>query len=91
MIYLNPLTLLLVYILYVKTLNTPLHYPVMIIGVAFDIIVNLTWFTVIFLDVPRELLVTQRVERLKSAKGYRGKLANLICNLMNRIQSGHCV
>lgn len=91
MIYLiNPLTLLLVFIIYAHTSGIALKI-VTIIGGIIDITVNLTWFTVIFLDVPRELMLTKRIERLKSTSGYRGKLAMLLCKLLNLIKQGHCI
>ena len=87
MIYIfNPLTLLIVFILYAKTMNKIIMY----IGAIIDFVVNVTWFTLIFLDVPKEYLLTKRVERLKSSEGYRGKLANIICKLLNKIQQNHC-
>lgn len=94
----NPITLLILYIAYAwlyeariknRWLNIA-YYPVLIIGAAMDLVVNITWFTVIFLDRPREWLLTQRVERLKSHSGYRGWLAGRLCRLMNHFQAGHC-
>jgi hypothetical protein len=91
MIYIfNPLALLLVYILYTK--SSGIYKKVItVIGAVIDFVVNVTWFTVIFLDIPNECLLTERVERLKSRKGYRGKLANKICKLLNYFESNHCV
>lgn len=87
MIYIfNPLTLLIVFIIYAKTMNKAVMY----IGAIIDFVVNVTWFSVIFLDVPKEYLLTKRVERLKSSEGYRGKLASIICKLLNFIQPNHC-
>lgn len=85
----NPITLLLVYIAYTKATGktkTVITY----IGAIIDFVVNVTWFTVIFLDIPREFMLTQRVERLKTKLGYRGKLASLICKLLNHFEYGHC-
>lgn len=87
----NPITLLAVYILYTRTpKGSLLYYPVLIVGAVLDMLVNLTYFTVIYWDIPKEWLLTQRTERLKSASGYRGKLANLLCKLLNHFQAGHC-
>lgn len=89
LILINPVTLLLVYILYTKSSGI---YKKLItaIGAIIDCIVNLTWFSIIFLDMPKEWLLTQRVERLKNSSGYRQKLANQLCKLMNHFEWGHC-
>lgn len=91
MIYIfNPLTLLLVYILYTK--SSGIYKKIItIIGAIIDFVVNVTWFTLIFLDIPKEWLLTERVERLKQSSGYRAKLANLICKLLNYFEDNHCV
>ena len=62
----------------------------MYFGAVLDFIVNVTWFTVIFADIPKEYLLTKRIERLKSNAGWRGKLANMLCALLNKIQQNHC-
>lgn len=92
MIYIfNPLTLLTIYILYTLTPKDSLFYkPVMYTGAVVDLIVNISWFTLIFLEPPREWLLTKRVQRLKVKEGYRGNLARLICRLLNHFESGHC-
>lgn len=94
----NPITLLLVYIAYawlytarlkVRWLAGP-YYLVLVVGGLLDLVVNITWFTVILLDWPREWLLTQRVERLKNGSGYRARLAQQLCEVMNYFQEGHC-
>jgi hypothetical protein len=91
MIYIfNPLALLLVYILYTKSSGV-YKKVITVIGAVIDFVVNVTWFTVIFMDIPKEWLLTQRVARLKSTSGYRGKLANKICKLLNYYEPNHCV
>lgn len=85
----NPITLLLLYIGYAKTtgkLNCAFKY----VGAVVDLVVNLTWFTVLFLDIPKELLLTQRIERLKINLGWRGKLALKLCDLLNYFIKNHC-
>ncbi len=93
MIYLlifNPITLLIVYIIYTK--STGIYKKAITVpGAIIDCVVNLVWFSLILWDVPKEWLLTQRVERLKHAFGYRQKLANLICKLLNYFEWGHCV
>ena len=90
MLYLfNPLTLLLLYIGYAKTtgrLNCAFKY----VGAVVDLIVNLTWATVLFLDLPKELLLTNRIERLKSNRGWRGAVAWKLCDLLNYFIKDHC-
>jgi len=93
MIYLfifNPITLLLVYIVYTKSRGI-YRKAVTVPGAIIDCVVNLTWFSIIFLDVPKEWLLTQRVERLKESYGYRQKLANQLCKIMNYFEQGHCL
>jgi len=85
----NPITLLVVYIIYTRSSGLFLKL-VTVIGGLLDVAVNLTWFTVIFADVPKEWLLTKRIERLKSSSGYRGLLANLLCKLLNYFEKDHC-
>lgn len=87
----NPVTLLLVFFLYSKVNEGDLfYYPILLVGSIVDLVVNVTWFTLIFLDIPKEFLLTKRVERLKTVSGYRGKVALYLCGLMNRIKPQHC-
>jgi hypothetical protein len=91
MIYIfNPITLLLIYILYTKTSGI-YKKIITVIGAIIDFVVNVTWFSLIFLDMPKEWLLTERIERLKSKSGYRGKLANQLCKLLNHFEANHCV
>ena len=85
----NPITLLLVYILYTKSSGL-FKTLVTVFGGFLDLIVNITWFTIIFVELPKELLLTKRVNRLKSVSGYRGKLANSLCKLLNYFEKDHC-
>ena len=88
MIYIfNPITLLIVFILYAKTQNKVIMY----IGAIIDLVVNVTWFTLIFMDVPKEYLLTKRIERLKQGIGWRATLAQLLCKLLNWVMPWHCV
>jgi hypothetical protein len=85
----NPLTLLLVYVAWAHV-NGVVLKALTIVGGLLDFAVNVTWFTIIFIEIPKEYLLTKRVERLKSTSGYRGWLANTICKLLNYIKAGHC-
>jgi len=86
----NPITLLVVYIIYTRSSGLFLKL-ITVIGGLLDIVVNLSWFTVIFADIPQELLLTKRIERLKKSSGYRGWLANQLCKLLNYFEANHCV
>jgi len=85
----NPITLLILYIAYTKSSGL-LKKLITVIGGIIDIVVNVTWFTVIFFESPKELLLTKRVSRLKNSNGYRGYLAKLICKLLNYFEENHC-
>lgn len=71
-----------------------LGYPILIIGAVLDLSVNILICTLIFLERPKELLVTERLSRhIKSKSGYRHNIAKWICrNLLDSIDpSGiHC-
>jgi len=72
-----------------------LGYPILIIGATLDLFINLVLFTIIFLEIPKELLVTKRLSRhIKKGSGYRMKLAKWICsNLLDTFDAhheGHC-
>lgn len=55
--------------------------PFLLIGLALDFAVNMTLATVIFLDIPREALVTTRLIRyVASGSGWRFNVANWVCN-----------
>jgi hypothetical protein len=67
--------------------------PAALVAVLMDVFFNLVPATVIFLDLPRELLFTQRLERYKAqGAGWRYTVARWICqNLLDPFQQGgHC-
>ncbi len=64
--------------------------PLMLFGAIVDITFNLTWATIIFWQWPDETFFTQRVSKNKSLTGYRGKLATIICNQLNKYAPNHC-
>lgn len=80
------------------TLTKPalvLGYPVLIVGAIIDLFMNVVIFTFIFLEIPKELLVTKRLARhIKHGEGKRQKLAKWICtNLLDSFDPdhrGHC-
>ena len=72
-----------------------LGYPVLLIGVVLDFVVNVTIMSVIYLELPREWLVTKRLSRhIKHGKDWRHKLSKWICsNLLDTFDPdhrGHC-
>lgn len=65
-------------------------YAVFWMGWTCDVAFNVA-STFLFLDLPRELLFTSRVSRLKKTTGWRSKLAHWFCaNLLEPIDPGHC-
>lgn len=75
-------------------LNRALAYPVVIAGALMDVAANWIIAPIIFLDRPREAFVTQRLVRYKAEdQGWRGALAELICDRMLDIfdpSENHC-
>lgn len=56
-----------------------LGYPWLIFFMLVDVLFNIVIGTVIFLELPRELLFTSRVSRLNDRGGWRGGLAKWFC------------
>jgi hypothetical protein len=56
-----------------------LGYPLVIVMVLFDCAINITLATLVFLEMPREKMLTQRLERLSALDTWRGKLARGVC------------
>ena len=52
-----------------------LGYPVVAVALALDFILNMTLFTLIFVDPPREKLITARLRRYINGSGWRSRLA----------------
>ena len=69
-----------------------LAYPVVAVFYIYDIVLNLTVFTLITLDAPKELTVTRRMRRYKTdyGAGYRLYLARLVCHIANFADPNHC-
>lgn len=69
-----------------------LGYPMLVVGLVLDFSLNMA-STVIFLELPQELLLTYRCDRLIHSKpGWRQNLARWLCqNLLDPFQiGGHC-
>lgn len=65
-------------------------YVVFGIGWVLDLAFNLA-STIPFADLPRELMFTARVSRLKKTTGWRSKLAHWFCNnLLEPFDRDHC-
>lgn len=61
-------------------LNKALALPVVAVGYLMDVAANLFIAPLLFLDWPREALVTSRLVRYKrDDSGWRGRLAGFIC------------
>ena len=69
-----------------------LGVPVVVIGFVVDVAFNLTLGTVIFLELPHEATLSQRVSRLKRGVFWRASLATWICEaLLDPFEArGHC-
>lgn len=58
-----------------------LSAPFIVLGYLMDVIANLTVASLVFLELPRELLVTARLQRyVASGQGWRFTIADWICN-----------
>lgn len=66
-------------------------YILVTIGVILDVLLNWIVGSILFLEIPREFLLTERLQRHKKGKGWRYKLAYWLCeNLLNPFDPGHC-
>lgn len=57
-----------------------LGFPFVALGFAMDVAANLTLAALVFLEIPREWLVTLRLQRHIRGKGWRRDLAHWICS-----------
>jgi hypothetical protein len=71
-----------------------LALPFVLLAVIVDFVANMTVATVVFLDVPRDLLVTARLQRyIRLGYSWRCRLAHAIChNLLDIFDptGNHC-
>lgn len=80
------------------TLSLPakvLGYPILLVGVLLDLLVNVVVLTVVFVKLPEDWMVTKRLYRYSQYKdGWRKATALWICSkLLNPFdpdQRGHC-
>ena len=63
-----------------RGLNLVLAIPLLILGLVVDVLANVFIATPLFLDLPREALVTTRLQRYKATEsGWRRVVAEKIC------------
>jgi hypothetical protein len=55
-----------------------LGFPLFLVAWALDVAINQTVGTVLFLDVPREWTLSERLERLKVSTDWRGAWADVV-------------
>ena len=71
-----------------------LSLPIVLIGIILDVLINIFLATFIFLDMPRELLMTRRMIRYrKTDNGWRAKLSQFICDHLLDVfdpKGNHC-
>ena len=71
-----------------------LGFPYLFIGYIFDVVCNMTLACIIFLEFPREMLVTGRLIRhIENKDGWRHAIASWICtNLLDPLdpRGKHC-
>lgn len=102
------LALIIFWVLYLASMNlirarvegkldkvgTALGFPIVLIGAVVDVVFNLTIFSLVFIELPREIMVTKRLKRhIKHGTGWRKKLALWVCqNLLNPFDhtGNHC-
>ncbi len=68
-------------------------YPTLYVGLVLDALVNIVVCTVIFLELPKEVLVTSRLTRhaLLYPNTWRGKLSRWICShLLDALDPSGC-
>jgi hypothetical protein len=69
----------------------PFAITTFVLGVLLDFVVNVTLFTLLFLEFPRHWLITKRLASHIGKDTWRGKLARWICdNFLHPFDEGHC-
>lgn len=76
------------------TMSLPMKimgYPWLYAGLMMDMLTNVVVCTVLFLELPREALVTLRLSRLIKGTGWRSRLAKWFCsNLLDPLDPSGC-
>ena len=68
-------------------------YPTLFVGVVLDVLINWLVGTVVFVAMPKELLLTARLKRHIREGGWRATMARWVChNFLNVFDPGgsHC-
>jgi len=66
-------------------------WPFFILALIMDVLFNFVIGTMIFLEIPRELLFTSRCQRHLKSSGWRLRNAHFVCTyLLNPFDEGHC-
>lgn len=60
-----------------KPVAVVLAVPILVLGFLLDVILNFVVMTVILLEIPRELTVSERLKRHNEKGGWRKKVAQL--------------
>jgi hypothetical protein len=64
-------------------LSLVLLYPVVVVAAVFDVVCNFTLACIVFWELPKELLVTARLQRHHArADGWRSALAAYVCDML---------
>jgi len=67
-------------------------YPHFLFGYLIDILLNFTYGTIRFLEIPREWTLSGRIIRHQKADGWRKKLAYRLCNrYLKPFDPTHCL
>jgi hypothetical protein len=86
-------------IMHLKEVRDDLHpvatvngYILLGIGLPLDVLLNVVVGTIVFLDPPREWLLTARLKRYKiQTFGWRSATSWWLCeHLLNQFDEGHC-
>lgn len=67
-------------------------YPMLLIGLCMDVVMNFFVGTILFLEIPKEMLLTTRCQRHMKDDTKRGKMARWICkHFLDPFEiGGHC-
>lgn len=66
-------------------------YPALYVGLTLDLLTNVVVCSVLFVEFPRELLVTSRLSRHSKSADWRGTVARWICsNLLDPLDPSGC-
>ena len=68
-------------------------YPIMAVGLVLDVAMNVTVFSIVFMELPREWLVTARLKRHIKQHTIRAKVASFLCEQLLSpfdVDGNHC-